>query len=191
MTPANPSTSALWLIFLTYWLVAALRTKRSRTPGGWQGIALRALLILATVALFQLSAIDWFAQQVQWRTGIGTNVMMVNAGVALCALGIALAIWSRAHLGRNWGLPTSLRDNHDLVTSGPYARTRHPIYSGLLLALFGSALAEGTLSLAIFFVFCAYFYRSARIEERMMAEEFPSQYPAYQRRTKMLIPYVL
>ena len=74
-------------------------------------------------------------------------------GVALCALGVGLAIYARFYLGSNWGLPMSRKANPELITSGPYAFVRHPIYSGLLLAMIGSALAESVTWALEFLIF--------------------------------------
>ncbi|HEY6325210.1 MAG TPA: isoprenylcysteine carboxylmethyltransferase family protein [Candidatus Cybelea sp.] len=113
------------------------------------------------------------------------------AGVILCALGVAIAIWARVYLGRNWGPPMSRKEAPELVTSGPYAYVRHPIYTGILLAMIGSALAESVLWLIPLAASGAYFIYAARTEERTLEREFPGQYPAYRRRTKMLVPFVL
>ncbi len=87
-------------------------------------------------------------------------------------------------------MPMSLREGHELVTTGPYAFVRHPIYTGILLAVIGTTLVRGipwiVLSAAIF----AYFIYAATIEERSMIGQFPKEYPAYVNRTKMLIPFL-
>jgi protein-S-isoprenylcysteine O-methyltransferase Ste14 len=109
----------------------------------------------------------------------------------LVLLGFGFALWARMHLGRNWGIPMSLRQGHELVTSGPYAYVRHPIYSGLMLAMIGSVLAVGLVWLALLVISFVYFLVSARTEEKMMVAQFPDAYPAYRQRTRMLIPFVL
>jgi protein-S-isoprenylcysteine O-methyltransferase Ste14 len=78
----------------------------------------------------------------------------------------------------------------ELVTTGPYAFVRHPIYSGVLLAMLGSAFVSVVIWLILFVIFCAYFVYSARVEERIMTTKFPNQYLQYKNRTKMLIPLV-
>ena len=85
----------------------------------------------------------------------------------------------------------SLREKPELITSGPYQFVRHPIYSGFLLAMFGTGLADGTTWLLILIVMGIYFIYSAKTEEKMMLKEFPEKYPAYMKKTKMLIPFVL
>jgi protein-S-isoprenylcysteine O-methyltransferase Ste14 len=95
------------------------------------------------------------------------------------------------YLGRNWGMPMSRRADPELVTTGPYRRVRHPIYSGLILAMAGTAIAVSLYWLNAVAISGAYFLFSAVIEERTMAKLFPAAYPPYKRATKMLIPYLL
>jgi protein-S-isoprenylcysteine O-methyltransferase Ste14 len=116
---------------------------------------------------------------------------ILTFGLILCAAGIALAIWARVYLGRNWGMPMTQREHPELVTTGPYAYIRHPIYAGVILAAIGSTITIDVLWFIPLLIYCAYFFYSAPIEERHMAERFPNEYPAYKSRTKMLIPFVL
>jgi protein-S-isoprenylcysteine O-methyltransferase Ste14 len=112
------------------------------------------------------------------------------ASVALAAFGIGFAVWARTYLGRNWGMPRSIKENPELVTTGPYAYVRHPIYTGVLLALLGSVLMSGLPWLIVFVVACGYFIYSAYQEEGVMLRTFPESYPPYKARTKMLIPFI-
>ncbi|MFZ0386659.1 MAG: isoprenylcysteine carboxylmethyltransferase family protein [Solirubrobacteraceae bacterium] len=112
-------------------------------------------------------------------------------GVVVFSTGIALAIWARIYLGRNWGMPASQKDDPELVTSGPYRFVRHPIYSGILLGVLGTALATNLLGVIIFAILAAYFYYSASVEEKNLTATFPTTYPAYRSATKMLVPFVL
>ena len=111
-------------------------------------------------------------------------------GVATCATGIAIACWARVCLGRNWGMPMTVRARPTLVRSGPYRVVRHPIYSGLLLAAVGSALVTGPGWLVVVAGAGAYFVVSLRVEENDMARAFPDQYPEYAGHTKRLIPFL-
>jgi protein-S-isoprenylcysteine O-methyltransferase Ste14 len=95
------------------------------------------------------------------------------------------------HLGRNWGMPTTQRAEPELVTSGPYRFVRHPIYTGLLTAILGTALVNNLLGLIVVAVLIAYFYYCGIIEERNLTVTFPTAYPEYKSRTKMLIPFLL
>jgi protein-S-isoprenylcysteine O-methyltransferase Ste14 len=112
-------------------------------------------------------------------------------GAFLFACGIALAVWARLNLGRNWGMPTSQRVDPELVTSGPYRVVRHPIYSGLLTAMLGTALVNNLLGLIVVALLVAYFYYCGTVEERNLTATFPKAYPEYRSRTKMLIPFLL
>lgn len=184
--------AALWLIFIVVWLVAAFTAKKSTggAPNWWRAAGLRFVIIAIVALLLRIPILRQAARQGRAHM-LNADPHLALAGVVLCALGIALAIWARAYLGRNWGLPMSRKAQPELVTSGPYAYVRHPIYSGILLALLGSALSESYIWLVPFVVAGAYFIYSARAEERLMTELFPNQYPAYRQRTKMLVPFLL
>ena len=101
------------------------------------------------------------------------------------------AIWARIFIGRNWGMPMTLKEGHELVTTGPYSYVRHPIYAGILLAMLGSALVFGLWWFAIFFITAINFVYAAKKEEGLMLQQFPNAYPDYMKRTKMLIPFLL
>ncbi len=115
---------------------------------------------------------------------------MHDLGVVLCVAGLGFSVWARRHLGRNWGVPMSLKEGHELVTTGPYALVRHPIYTGILFALFGTVLAGGMLALLFFVFFCPYFLYAMWTEDRLMTGQFPGEYAEYKRRTKLVIPWV-
>ena len=83
------------------------------------------------------------------------------------------------------------RDKPELVTSGPYRLVRHPIYSGILVAGIGTAVALSWLWLTAVALAGVYFLYSARVEERYMTDQFPDAYPVYKRSTKMLLPFIL
>ncbi len=113
-------------------------------------------------------------------------------GAALAAAGLLFTVWARRHLGRNWSGIVTVKQDHELVVSGPYGYVRHPIYTGLLLAFVGSALARGEWRgvLAVLIVFLA-LWRKLRLEERWMVEQFGAQYRAYSGRVAALVPLVL
>jgi protein-S-isoprenylcysteine O-methyltransferase Ste14 len=100
------------------------------------------------------------------------------------------SVWrfSRGGNGRNWGMPMSLKEQPELVTSGPYAFIRHPIYTGLILAMLGSAIGVNIFWAVMLVPVCAYFIFSARREEAVMLQLFPEQFTAYMARTGMLAP---
>jgi protein-S-isoprenylcysteine O-methyltransferase Ste14 len=185
----------LWAGFMGYRLVSALRTKRSAGGQWWRGAVLGVLMALGLARTLQLliarHALAHAAGFHPPRLIPGLGPAGASLGLAICALGIGLAVWARIHLGRNWGAPMSLREGHELVTTGPYALVRHPIYTGILVGMAGTALALGWPWLVLLVVFCLYFLYAAKMEERTMVAQFPNTYPAYKSRTKMLIPFVL
>ncbi len=184
MKQVNDILVVLWLAFLVYWGLGAATAKRNvRTPR-WS-ITVRLLFVIVLLVLFR------------WVPGFRHLAMLRPralafsiAGLVVCALGFALAVWARVHLGRNWGTPMSIKAGPELVVTGPYRFVRHPIYSGVLLATLGTALIGGLLWLIIFVFVATYLVLAARAEERVMMREFPGQYPEYRRHTKALVPFL-
>jgi protein-S-isoprenylcysteine O-methyltransferase Ste14 len=169
-----------WAVFWVYWLASAVGVKEGR--GSRRRIPLTALTALSVALLVRVL-----------RSGsLAVHSPIIGAvGAVVFACGLALAIWARVHLGRNWGMPMTQKQEPELVTSGPYRLVRHPIYSGLLAGLLGTALATNLIGLILTAVLGAYFYYSASVEEKNLTAMFPSAYPAYRTRTKMLIPFIL
>jgi protein-S-isoprenylcysteine O-methyltransferase Ste14 len=177
----------LWLLFVAYWAVAAVGAKRSASRRRWPWeIGLRLVVMLLTVALLQSRSLRQFLAQIQ-RSASHSDILGWT-GVALCLLGFGLAINARRHLGRNWGMPMSRKEQPELVTSGPYALIRHPIYTGLILAMLGSAIGVSVFWAVLLVPVSAYFIYSARREETVMLQLFQEQYAAYRARTGMLAP---
>lgn len=182
---------ALWAFFITYWWISAIGAKRTigPRPWVWEGGLRLSIVVLLLLALRNRDLNH--ALRSAALSGAAPGVVPGVVGVVLCVLGIGLAVWARLHLGRNWGMPMSRKENPELVTTGPYARIRHPIYAGILLAMLGSALGVNVAWLPALIPIGAYFVYSARREEALMLGQFPEQYAAYVRRTKMLVPYLV
>jgi protein-S-isoprenylcysteine O-methyltransferase Ste14 len=172
-----------WIVFWAYWLVMAATAKAEQSR--WAQFAgVRVGIILVILLLIPLRVFK----------GQGTatgNPWLLGIGLAIFALGLALAVWARVYLGRNWGMPMSQKADPELVTTGPYGMIRHPIYSGVILGMVGTAIAVSPYWLTAAAILGAYFLFSAVIEERTMARLFPAAYPPYKRATRMLIPYLL
>jgi protein-S-isoprenylcysteine O-methyltransferase Ste14 len=110
---------------------------------------------------------------------------------ALLAAGLGFAVWARVHLGRNWSGTVSVKEDHELIRSGPYAYVRHPIYTGILAAVLGTAIASGTVRALIgLVIIAAALVRKSHIEERFMRETFPGQYERYSAEVPALIPFL-
>jgi protein-S-isoprenylcysteine O-methyltransferase Ste14 len=172
---------ACWIAFWIYWLAAASGAKAGQSR--WTRFAgVRIVLVLLVLLLIRLRAFKGHTTT--------TNPWLQGVGLAIFLAGLGLAIWARVHIGRNWGMPMTEKVDPELVTTGPYRRIRHPIYSGIILAMIGTTVAVSLYWLIAVAVIGAYFVYSATMEERYMAEQFPNSYPAYKQSTKMLIPFV-
>jgi protein-S-isoprenylcysteine O-methyltransferase Ste14 len=172
-----------WVAFWIYWLAASVGAKAGQTR--WTRFAgVRVAAVLIVLLLLRLRVLHGHAvtSEDAWLQGVG---------LAVFVLGLALAIWARVYLGRNWGMPMSQKDDPELVTTGPYRTIRHPIYAGIVLAMIGTTIAVSLYWLAAVVVLGGYFLYSAIVEERLMARLFPDAYAQYKQSTKMLIPFVL
>jgi protein-S-isoprenylcysteine O-methyltransferase Ste14 len=171
-----------WVAFWLYWLTASVGVKTGRTRWG-QFAGFRVALILLFLLLVRLKLVKGQA--------VNHNSWLLGIGLALFLLGLGVAVWARVYLGQNWGMPMTQKDNPELVTGGPYHTIRHPIYSGMLLAMIGTALAVSVYWFIAAAVLGVYFIYSAVMEERYMGNRFPDTYPSYKRSTKMLVPFLL
>ena len=169
-----------WAAFWIYWLISAFGAKQS--TGRMRRLPLNGVTGLSVFILIRVF---------HGGSLVVHSTPLAAIGALVFASGLALAVWARIHLGRNWGMPMTRKQEPELVTSGPYRLIRHPIYTGVLLAMLGTALAADVYWFAAFAITAAYFLYSARVEERVMASAFPVAYAAYRTRTKMLIPFVL
>jgi protein-S-isoprenylcysteine O-methyltransferase Ste14 len=177
-----------WIVFIVVWAVLSLTVKRTvRAPPGWRGIHL-VVTFFGYVVLFatdyRLGPLDAY-----WTHATLAPFVI---GFALTVTGITFAIWARLYIGRNWSSSITIKQDHQLIQTGPYSLVRHPIYSGIILASLGTALAlrqvRGLIALPI--IVAALWYK-ARIEERLMLEHFGPEYECYRRETKALVPFVL
>jgi protein-S-isoprenylcysteine O-methyltransferase Ste14 len=170
-----------WAVFWLYWLAAAFSVKRGRVAWS-RHLRIRVVIAVAAIVLIRSGAFRGH--------GVHTDPWRAGLGLVLFASGLAFAVWARVHIGRNWGMPMTQKDEPELVTSGPYHLVRHPIYSGILIAGVGTAVALNWLWLIVVALAGVYFVYSAAMEERYLTEQFPGTYPAYARSTKMLVPFI-
>ena len=182
MKPVELVFAVGWAAFWLYWLVAAFSMKRGRVAWSRE-LRVRVVLVALVIVLARLGAFR------SHRTT--TDPWLAAIGLALFGLGLGFAIWARLHIGRNWGTPMTQKNEPELVTSGPYRFVRHPIYSGIVLAAVGTAAGLAWVWLTVVGLAGIYFVYAATVEERYLAEQFPEDYPAYRRSTRMLVPFVL
>jgi protein-S-isoprenylcysteine O-methyltransferase Ste14 len=180
--------TGLWVVMVGYWAIAALFAKREgkrqrrRSIGAFH---LALAIIFATILAVRSPQIRAIEFAIYW------NESMAIAGAILTTLGAAMAFSARAAIGRNWGAPGVRKTSTELVTAGPYRFIRHPIYSGILLMIIGTAVGLTPVWWLVAAVSAVWFIHSARAEEKHMTERFPDAYPAYRGRTKMLVPFLL
>jgi protein-S-isoprenylcysteine O-methyltransferase Ste14 len=178
--------SDLWMGLAIIWLVTSLRTKQTQERVDvWSRLMYGIPVVLAFFLMFGDEVpVAWLRSRI-----LPGNLGVAIAGVALTALGIAFAVWARFYIGQNWSSAVSIKVGHQLVRTGPYAWVRHPIYSGLLLAMIGTALAlRETRGLLATVVLWLAFWLKSRMEERFMVKAFGPEYEDYRRSTGMLVP---
>jgi protein-S-isoprenylcysteine O-methyltransferase Ste14 len=177
----------LWSAWALYWIVSAVsnKTTRRRESLGSRLAHIVPLTIGWVLLAWGEVPWDWLAQRLWPR-----SLTAYWIGVALLAAGLAFSVWARVHLGRNWSGSVTVKEGHELIRSGPYAYVRHPIYTGLLAAVLGTAIASGTVHAGVgFLIIIATLLRKLRTEERFMRETFPGEYERYSAAVPALIPF--
>ena len=178
----------LWLAWALFWLVMAIGTKRTqrREPlGSRLGYVLTAVIGGLLIA-WRGSPLAPLMNMRLWPRSALTDW----TGLALLLAGLAFAAWARVRLGRNWSGAVTVKEDHELIRSGPYGYVRHPIYTGILSAVIGTAICSGTLRAALgFAIIAAALLVKSRTEERFMRETFPGQYEQYCQAVPALIPF--
>ena len=177
----------LWLSWIVYWIWASRGLKPNARRETISSRSLHALPLLVAVALLWVDRVPVAFLGEKLFAG---TLWMFWIGALLTVLGLLFSVWARVHLGRNWSAVVTIKLDHELIDSGPYAMVRHPIYTGLLLGITGSALARddwrGVLAVVIAW---AALWGKLRLEERWMTEQFGERYVAYARRVPALIPF--
>lgn len=174
----------VWIAFSLYWERAAqsaalARSTESKASRAVHVVLVNAALLLVVVPLRGLGRL------------LPASPAAMAAGLAVELAGLALAIWARRHLGRNWSGAISIKVDHRLIRSGPYRLVRHPIYTGLLAMYAGAALVTGEWLGAIGLALAVFAYgRKIRLEERNLDGAFGAEYEAYRRRSWALVPGV-
>jgi protein-S-isoprenylcysteine O-methyltransferase Ste14 len=176
----------LWILFGVYWLLSALKLKKTKKRETWLD-RLRYMLPLIVAFCF-LSRPElrygWLAARF-----VPDSLAVEWIGVFLTAAGVAIAFWARWHLGSNWSGVVTLKEGHELIRTGPYRSIRHPIYTGILLAMLGTAVATGEVrALIAVAITWLSFYQKARREESFLSEEFGAGFIEHCKHTGMFLP---
>lgn len=182
----------VWIAFLLSWQVIWTKTADTKItqrlePAGSRILRVVALLIVIVLLLTTRIPLPWLYWQL-WPLGIWPFWV----GAAVTVAGLLFAVWARRHLGSNWSSSVTIKQGHELITTGPYALVRHPIYTGILTGFFGTAIALSQVRGVIAFVLVfLVFWAKLRIEEEWMRSQFGETYAAYARQTAALVPYLL
>jgi protein-S-isoprenylcysteine O-methyltransferase Ste14 len=178
--------AAFWLAWLVSWIAAAFWASRAEKRAfGWDTVFYQ-ITVLAGAALMTPWAARRLHMQRLWHVGYDSAMLLALLTLA----GLLFTWWARIHLGRLWSGSITRKEGHRIIDTGPYALVRHPIYTGLIFALFATAIAQATISgLAGATLITFGFWVKARIEERFLTAELGANaYGAYRRRVPMLIP---
>jgi protein-S-isoprenylcysteine O-methyltransferase Ste14 len=175
----------MWTGWLIYWLIAALSANRAKfidPPNRrfWYGFLMVAAFFLIFHDRYWSGGRIYKYPPVRW------------AGVVITAIGVLFSIWARVHLGKYWSGIITLKEGHKLITTGPYRIVRHPIYTGMITGVIGSAITAGTgdaaLGIVLFIWACMI---KVRREEQLLTGEFGQEYEDFRRRVPMLVPFLV
>jgi protein-S-isoprenylcysteine O-methyltransferase Ste14 len=183
-----PFAIGCWMAFFLYWAISALSSKVAKKSESVLARFQRMvpLVVAYSLLFYQVTSVGWLGK----RFVADTSAVAV-IGVTLTTAGVAFAIWARWHLGANWSAIVSIREQHELIRTGPYRRVRHPIYTGMLLAMAGTALVLGELrGLLAFAITLFAFYWKARKEEAWLTREFGESFEAHAKQTGMFLPKI-
>ncbi|MFK0688758.1 methyltransferase family protein [Mesorhizobium sp. IMUNJ 23033] len=172
---------AAWILLIVYLTVSAFGAKRDTE----QHMPQRLGLMVAMIAAFLLPRLSIF----RFVNFAPVNAVLSSIGVVVTVAGMAFLVWARQSLGGNWSQIVSSKQGHELVTSGPYRFVRHPMYTGGLVACFGSEIVVGGGFVFLLVLLGAIFLWRVGAEDRLLAGQFPEEFPDYARRTKALIPF--
>jgi len=185
----------LWVGWIIYWVVGEplyqhARHKSKATLERGRRSILSYLLLMAAFGVLQVS----FTGKLTFLgEGFPPDLVAVSlVGFALAIAGLALSVWARVYLGSNWSPVAMLKKGQTLVRTGPYGTVRHPIYSGLIVAVIGTALVFGGYRVIISVV-CVFLFAWVRIteEERLMSNQFGEDYAEYKKEVKAIIPGII
>ena len=178
----------VWVAFLVYWRIKAAHTKATQRLEPAASRILRTLAFLIVIVLLSTTRIPlpWLYREL-WPSGLWSFWI----GAAVTVTGLLFAVWARQHLASNWSSEVTIKQGHELITTGPYALVRHPIYTGILAGFLGTAIAlsqvRGVISFVLIFVML---WAKLRREEEWMRSQFGKTYATYAHQTAALVPYL-
>jgi len=178
---------AAWITLGLYWFFSALDTKKTAVNEATGSRIFRLAVMWPFIIL--LMTTHWLRIGPLAQRFLPQTSSVIWAGVGLTCLGVALAIWARWNLGRNWSDKVVVKVDHELIRSGPYRFLRHPIYTGVLLAIAGTALMIGEgRGLVALVLLAGIYYVKARREEKILAANFGEAFAEHKGRTGFFLP---
>jgi len=178
--------AGLWLSWVVYWVLAARGVKpvsRRESPASRLAY-LTPLVIGALIMALASVRSSWLGARF-----LPPAMMIYGSGIAVMLAGLVVTVWARRHLGTNWSGTITIKRGHDLVRTGPYRFVRHPIYSGVILAIIGTAVALGEwLGFVGAALIVGSFLVKLWLEERILAEVFGDDHVRYRAEVPALVP---
>jgi protein-S-isoprenylcysteine O-methyltransferase Ste14 len=179
------AVAIVWILWVASWIIAA----RWSDPAAKRAAASEELLyrVATIVGAAMLAVSDRFFGGNLWGLGQAADWTLV----AIATLGLAFTWWARLSLGRLWSSSVTKKADHRIIDSGPYAIVRHPIYTGVIAAVYATAVLKGAaVGIAGVLLMTFGFWLKARLEERFLREQLgPDAYDAYRQRVPMLLPF--
>jgi len=177
-------TLGFWTIMAIYWIAKAMTD--SQTKISFEISSISKLVFSALIIYLPLLIGGWFSKQLFSINNL-TNII----GVVACGLGIIFAIWGRATLGKNWSGKVIIQKKHSLIQTGPYSITRHPQYTGAIIAFFGTSIVLGQIFCFAWSILLTFgLIWKAKQEEKILSQKFPAEYLEYKKKVKMVVPYI-
>jgi protein-S-isoprenylcysteine O-methyltransferase Ste14 len=183
--------SVFWLAFTILWVAAAFTSKRSvQVQSGGSRLLQAGLVVIGVALIFNFG--NWLERGWLAVRVVPESTPVVVGGAILTVVGMLFSVWARLTLGRNWSGLVTIKQDHELIQRGPYHIVRHPIYTGMLVGMLGTAFIYGIARcfVGVPLVGLA-FWLKMQIEERFMVQQFGAQYVHYRQQVRALIPFVL
>jgi protein-S-isoprenylcysteine O-methyltransferase len=179
----------IWISFFVYWFISAWKNqspfKRRQSRGSL--LSYMVVLIVIWVLFARLVSPTLMFERI-----LPDTAFFVLTGLLVTCAGLGFAVQARVHLGKFWSGRPSIRIDHKIIRTGPYRVVRHPIYTGLLLGMTGTAIALGYFwAICTIFLLLVVFIMKIRLEEKFLEEEFGEEYVSYKHEVKALIPFLI
>lgn len=180
-----------WLILVLFWIISAFSAKAVKErPSLGSRLATICLPIIFVLLVAGIGSFKPGWIRLNERFLPDTLALRIMADVTVL-IGLIVALWARTVLGGNWSASVTFKQDHELIVRGPYRFVRHPIYTGILLMILGTAIISGRAVAFLALIICFLVYwQKLRQEEALLTRHFPETYPGYKSRTKALIPFL-